>query len=265
MSLTGDLKIVWRESSYLPYIFATNDGDSNPKWDETQITESIPNTAGLISRAIFGLGSWDDLPQVEVFGKITKPNERWFFINGICTDEVTTFQTNGNYLAEIFGTQITGLWNPTHGLVADLVECVTGRTLDVSEPFTNAYATLIEQSLKKGHIVKLIGHSQGGIIVSNLIRNLARKNVSFKNLEVFTFASAADGEQAQPGLFQEHFGNSEDFVSRIGLQAPEYLPKIFWKRAGGKGHLLNRNYLNAFVAGKLCGGKSKLFSYILKK
>ena len=264
MSLKQDLKITWRESNYLPYIFSTNEGDSNSKWDETQITENIPSTLGLVSRAIFGLGSWDDFPKVEIFGEIKKQNERWFFINGICTDETTTFQTNGNYLKEIFGTQITGLWNPTHGLTADLIECITGRVFDITETFANSYATLIEQSLKKGHQVKLIAHSQGGIITSNIIKILAIKNINFKNLQVFTFASAADGEQAQPGLFQEHFGNSEDCVSRIGLQAPEYLPKIFWKRAGGKGHLLNRNYLNAFCAGKLCGGKSKLFSLIAK-
>jgi hypothetical protein len=263
MSLTTDFKIVWRESNYLPYIFATNDGDANATWDETKVLENIPNTLSLISKAIFGFTSLNNLPSIEKFGEITKKDERWFFINGISTDK-QTFELNCNYLKELFGTQITGLYNHTHGLTLDLAECITGRVFDVREPFNIAYSTIIENAIKAGYKVKLIGHSQGGIIVSNIIRTLALKNINLSNLEVFTFASAADGEQAQPNLFQEHFANSEDFVSRIGLQSKEYLPKVLWKRADGKGHLLNRNYLNAFRAGKLCGGKSKLYSYLKK-
>ena len=264
MSLTGDLKIVWRESGYLPCLFSTNDGDSNPKWDETAILESIPNTVGLVSRAILGLGSWKYKPIIEVFGEIKKPDERWFFINGICTDQKTTFQSNGNYLKEIFGTRITGLFNPTRGLAVDLAECITGRTFDINEAFTTSYAMLIENAILGGYKVKVIAHSQGGIIISNIIKLLALKHTNFANLEIFTFASAADGEQHQLGLFQEHFGNEEDFVSRVGLQSREYYPLLFWKRKGGKGHLLNKNYLNPFINKKICGGKSKLFSYIAK-
>ena len=87
----------------------------------------------------------------------------------------------------------------------------------------------------------------------------------FSNLEVYTFASAADGEQKRVGLFQEHFGNEEDFVHRIGLGAEEYKPSILWRRSGGKGHLLNIHYLNAFKEGRLCNKKSKLYSHMMVK
>lgn len=269
MSLITDLAILSREIKYLPFIFSTNDGDANTEWDETRILndfgKNIPSIAKLTLEAGFGVGNWNDCPRVEVFGEIKKDNERWFFVNGICTDFDQTFQINCKYLNYLFGTQIIGLYNPTHGITPDLVECITGRTFNINEPFNMAYSTLIEAEIKKGRKVRLIGHSQGGIIVSNIVRTLAIKKVDFRNLEVFTFASAADGEQAQIGLFQEHFGNEEDVVSRIGLQAKEYYPKIFWKRNGGKGHLLNRNYLNAFAQGEICDKKSKLYSYLVNK
>lgn len=269
MSLIKDLAILSREIKYLPFIFSTNDGDANATWDETKIlndfAKNIPSIAKLTLEAGFGVGNWTDFPRIEKFGEIKKTGERWFFINGICTDYDQTFFANGKYLSYLFGTQITGMYNPTHGVTPDLVECVTGRTFNIKEPFNIAYSTVIENAMKAGYKVKLIGHSQGGIIVSNIVRTLLLKKVDFRNLEVFTFASAADGEQSQTNLFQEHFGNEEDMVSRIGLQAKEYYPKIFWKRAGGKGHLLNRNYLNAFVQGKLCGKKSKLYSYLTVK
>lgn len=269
MSFFKDLFILNREIKYLPFIFATNDGEANNVWDETRIlndfSKNIPSIAKLTLEAGFGVGNWSDFPKIEKFGEIKKQDERWFFINGICTDYDQTFNINCKYLSYLFGTQITGMYNPTHGITPDLVECVTGRTFNVLEPFNIAYSTVIENTIKAGFKVKLIGHSQGGIIVSNIIRTLALKKVDFKNLEIFTFASAADGEQNQVDLFQEHFGNEEDMVSRIGLQAKEYYPKIFWKRAGGKGHLLNRNYLNAFVNGSFCNKKSKLYSMLSVK
>lgn len=261
MSLTTDLKILWRESSYLPYIGFTNEEDKNGPYDEVGLLSDIPSATKLAIGVLTGIGSLWQTPHFEKFGEIKKQNERWFFINGICTD-LTIFRMNGKYLTEIFGTQITGLWNPTRGLNLDLIECITGRALDINEPFTVCYASLIEDAIKSGYKVKLIGHSQGGIIVSNIIKYLSFRYVNFSNLEVFTFASAADGEQPQPGLFQEHFGNEEDFVHRIGLGAREYNPSILWRKTGGKGHLLNMHYLNAFKAGRICGKKSKLYSYV---
>lgn len=263
MGITTDLKILWREAAYLPFIASTNEEDKNGKYNETDLITSIPSASRLALGVLAGVGSWTEKPQIEKIGELTKPQERWFFINGICTD-LTVFRLNCTYLSQIFGTQITGMWNPTRGITIDLIECVAGRTFDRNENFTQTYGTLIESSLQSGHKVKLIGHSQGGIIVSNIVRYLAEKRKNFSNLEVFTFAAASDGEQPQPGLYQEHFGNEEDFVHRIGLGAPEYKPSILWRRAGGKGHLLNIHYLNAFKDGRMCGKKSKLYSYVIK-
>jgi len=263
MGVTTDLKILWREARYLPFIANTNEEDKNGPYNETGLLTNIPTSAKLVLGVLTGIGSLSETPQIERIGELKKTSERWFFVNGICTD-LTVFRLNCKYLSEIFGTQITGMWNPTRGITIDLIECATGRTFDFNEPFTMCYAGLIENALQGGHKVKLIGHSQGGIIVSNIIRYLSLKRKDFSNLEVYTFASAADGEQSRDGLFQEHFGNENDFVHRIGLGASEYKPKTLWRRNGGNGHLLNLHYLNAFKSGKFCGKKSKLFANIAK-
>lgn len=264
MGVLNDLKILWRESRYLPYIGATNKEDSNGKYDELNLLNSIPSASRLALGVLTGIGSWNEKPQIMKIGNLNKEKERWYFINGICTD-LTVLKLNTTYLSEIFGTQITAMWNPTRGIVPDLIECATGRTFDRNETFTSAYGTLIENSLQSGYKVKLIGHSQGGIIVSNMIKFMSETRKDFSNLEVYTFASAADGEQKRVSLFQEHFGNEEDFVHRIGLGAEEYKPSILWRRSGGKGHLLNIHYLNAFKEGRLCNKKSKLYSHMMVK
>jgi hypothetical protein len=134
----------------------------------------------------------------------------------------------------------------------------------LTEPITRNLSYYVEEAIHKGCNVRLIAHSQGGILVENMVKFLNLKGLPLRKLEIFTFGSASDGEVNPNGLHQEHYANEEDFVARIGLSAPEFKPKNLYVREGGKGHLLNRNYLNAFARGEF-GTEGRLYSYIHKE
>jgi hypothetical protein len=264
MGLGMDLKIVYRERKYLPKLFNTNESDlSGGKLDEAKIiTSNIPSFVRLMAQSILGVPSKRACSPIKIGGEDT-PDERWFFINGICTNK-EVLELNGKLLSQLFKRPIYCLHNPTNGINIDLVECIAGRTLDISEPITRNLAYFVEEALGKNCNVRIIAHSQGGIIVANMIKYLHIKGLPLKKLEVFTFASASDGEFEVNGLFQEHYANEEDFVARIGLQAPEFKPKNLYIRSGGQGHLLNRNYLNAFARGEF-GTEGRLYGYLKKE
>jgi hypothetical protein len=188
-------------------------------------------------------------------------NEKWYFINGICTTE-SILKMNCDYLSKIFQANVVGIYNPTSGIVNDLAECISERTFDIGDSICKFVSDEIEKALKTSSKVRVIAHSQGGIIIDNTIRYLKFKSVFLKNLEVFTFASSSDGTTESNELFQEHFANEEDYVARIGLEASEYQPENLYIRKGGKGHLLNKNYLTAFLRGDICKGKSVLYKLI---
>lgn len=264
MGLAKDLKITYRERNYLPRIFDVNESDQyGGKFDEiTSVTSSIPSILRLIAQSVAGIPTKRATPPIK-FGGEDKSDERWFFINGICTNR-DILELNGKLLSQIFRRPIYCLHNPTNGINIDLAECIGGRSLDISEPITRCLAYYVEEALGRNSNVRIIAHSQGGIIVQNMIKYLSIKGLPMKKLEVFTFASASDGEFEVNGLYQEHYANEEDFVARIGLFAPEYRPKTLFVRKGGRGHLLNRNYLNAFARGEF-GTDGKLYGYMKKE
>lgn len=85
-----------------------------------------------------------------------------------------SIQLNIDRLAKIFGRQVIGIHNDTFGLVADLLECVAQRcislsTKDVRVAFDYVKSCVADPTVKK---VVLIGHSQGGIIVSMVLDQL---------------------------------------------------------------------------------------------
>ncbi len=95
------------------------------------------------------------------------PSERWIFINGICTGS-TGLQQNIDRLSLLFGRKILGIHNESYGFITDLLECLLQRcmsynTMDVRIACEVVRDRLVDPEVKK---VVLIGHSQGGIIVS---------------------------------------------------------------------------------------------------
>ena len=264
-NIVKDGIIVARESRYVANIFLPNKLD-NSKHDETEVLMSM-NIPKFVSDALFGMGSSAVVGrEVKVKNNKVDDNSTWFFINGVCTNE-ELLEKNCQYLSKIFGRTIIGIHNPTNGIIADLFECTASRLDETKlEAVSLVAAARIIVELNTGKKVKLIAHSQGGLIARNVLRKLLSENADVKdNLEVFTFSSAASDEYPIDGVIQEHFINEHDYIARIGLGAPEYRPHKLWERKGGTGHFLNKSYLTAFARGDFCNEESKLYGYLREK
>jgi acetyl esterase/lipase len=100
-----------------------------------------------------------------------------------------------------------------------------GRTLDVDVPVVARAASLIEaQLVAKRRRVVVVGHSQGGIILSNVVHALLLRAggdpalaAALPRLEVYSFCSAADDSLGGGVVFAEHFAAQMDFVARVGV------------------------------------------------
>lgn len=213
-----------------------------------------------------------------------------FFVNGICVDE-NWLKLNCDTLSEYLKEEVVGIHNKSYGLIVDLVECILQRDLRF---YTESVMTAIEavtHALEQGRRVRLIGHSQGGIIVSLVVDYLVDYGNPklFEKLEVYTFASAADKFPSPPKPYRhipiKHYGNQFDLVSILGVLGarafyrhivyplrslyyesgdpnhdPHYFGKIFVHREAF-GHLLSTNYTFArpSVYTPLNGGTSSPF------
>lgn len=139
-------------------------------------------------------------------------------------------------LEELFRRPVTGILNRTAGPILDVGECILQRDLFVStrsvrQTYAEVKHSLLDTSMTK---VVLIGHSQGGIIVSNVIDQLLSDvgREKLRKLEIYTFASAANhlnnprevGGQATIAHL-EHYANGKDPVSRFGVLAFAPIPE----------------------------------------
>jgi len=200
------------------------------------------------------------------------PKEKWIFINGIAVGQ-TWLQSNINRIALSFGRPVTGVHNPTSGILFDLIQCLVER--DLSYPTTDVrqgFAT-VEKALYEGHDkVIIILHSQGGIEGSLILDWLYASvpGIALEKIEVYTFGNAANhfnnpqrvamvSSKEGNNLVDtdvikhiEHYGNSEDFVARWGVlhyasisvcerMKNRYEGRVFERN--GTGHLLNQHYL----------------------
>lgn len=197
--------------------------------------------------------------------KFQDQKEKWFFVNGIYTYQ------NGAKLAQtrlenLFGVPVDVLYNPTDGIFLDVIECIFGRSLHLwtnvtMRTYEQVYNALSDKDVKK---VVLIGHSQGAILVSNILFILSNKNKNssllsnkespvtdemLRKLEVYTFASPANEMNDADGLiYCEHFVNAHDAVACIGIADREInyqTNNVFFNRHR-RGHFLNQHYLCDF-------------------
>lgn len=101
------------------------------------------------------------------------PEEAWFFINGILTNDAVA-QINAAYLSDLFHRPITLIQNSTGSFFSDLVECMLGkewfRTTEAAvKAFPPIYDALKTRSKER---VVVVCHSQGTIILSVVLRLL---------------------------------------------------------------------------------------------
>jgi hypothetical protein len=147
--------------------------------------------------------------------------------NGILTDafdHATALQD----LANATGRPVIGLRNATHGAAMDLGECTTEKAGIASTP-SESLARIISQRLQAGESVDLSAHSQGAIISSSALGQVANDlkaqgmssseiQQALSNVSLTTFGGAS---QTYPdGPDYEHNLNRADYVSTpFGLGA----------------------------------------------
>jgi hypothetical protein len=123
--------------------------------------------------------------QPDEYGGVSSfPDEHWFFINGIATNQDVA-EINAAYLAHLFHRPVTVVQNATNSLPVDVYECVIGKgfTKDpdsadrktMTEPAWRATAAILEAlNADQNRRVVVIAHSQGTIIVANVLRAVAK-------------------------------------------------------------------------------------------
>lgn len=205
--------------------------------------------------------------EVPANGPPIDDNQAWFFLNGICTDR-NVLRLNGKALADLFHRRINLMHNPSDGLLLDLIECVYGRTLQIVSTLDSSVAFILEDALNRYRKVVLLVHSQGGIISTGALYQLAgrltgTRSMLLNKLEVYSFASAAT-ELDLPQVYAEHFYHTRDYVARIGVASNpgKFSGRRFHSDASG--HLLNAHYLANLRAGRFeseDGEKSRLTGY----
>ena len=145
---------------------------------------------------------------------------RVYFVNGICVDK-HWLQLNCETLEEHLKHQVNGIYNQTNGFFIDLIECFLQRNINFYTGSVLNAAAAVEADLRSGNKVMLIGHSQGGIIVSLVVDHLMNyypSLVTTTNLEVYTFASAADEFMAPAiPIVVKHYANMFDVVACLGV------------------------------------------------
>lgn len=267
--LLRDIYLITKNLPYLPGALLssmTSDKDTRDQFSEDRyFCKVIRSKLDLISELTFGDG-WTKTTKASVFdvGSQDNGDEAWFFVNGFATRRALATR-NALLMSKMLQRKITVIHNPSLGVPFDSFECIYERTFNVNCPISNELYEQVFRALTAKKKVKIIGHSQGGIIIGRALLMLkALEGVTepdfFSNLEVFTFASAADEDVQVAGSYQEHFANSDDFIARIGIIYvwPESGPLHIRKE---RGHLLNRDYLEHIPSGKFCEGKSRLYGY----
>lgn len=202
------------------------------------------------------------------------PREKWFFINGICTSPPVAI-LNGLELAKAFHRPIHLIHTPTSGVVMDLWESITARTLRKDGKLGHAAYDVVKEALNSHDRVVIVCHSQGTIVSSYIARKLL-KDKRYRHhapkLEIYCIAGVADSFRVDPHMskhfgrgvpYVEHFANGMDYFCRIGVLA--YLERtagavfVLPQRTG---HLLNDHYIPGIWRGEYCNRRSRLFKYI---
>jgi hypothetical protein len=280
-ALLRDLSLALRHAEKLRFLFTGNDGDA-PSRPEMS-TESYENVREAVDALIEIVVPRFYPVRRQPYSRgaiaseglqVPSSSEMWLFVNGVATSPAV-LKANGKELARIFQRPIHLVHNPTDSVLLDLAECILGRTFNFKTALSQYVLDIVSRALVGYSKVVLIGHSQGGIVVADVANALVRyceDRDLLKNLEIYTFASAADEMLADDLLtrksnhcvpYYEHFANGDDFVARFGvIGCKEAIAGPLFVNEDRKGHLLNAHYLESFQKGEYCGGKSRLFQYV---
>ncbi|NTW03544.1 MAG: hypothetical protein HGA19_20105 [Oscillochloris sp.] len=126
------------------------------------------------------------------------PDEAWFFINGIMTNDAVA-QLNAAYLSYLFHRPIALLQNTTCGMFADLIECALGKQWHrMTEAAVQAFPPIYDALKSHRQRVVLIAHSQGTIIAAIILQQFIELAKFMSRSDVLGGARDADQPCAGP-------------------------------------------------------------------
>ncbi|MBU8900218.1 hypothetical protein DRW03_31090 [Corallococcus sp. H22C18031201] len=190
------------------------------------------------------------LSQVPPFTPRNNPNatETAIYINGISTTkdaQAGSLQA----LADSTGMRTIGIHNATEGMVSDVLQCVKDKLDKGKNPAVDTLADTVYSELKAGRDVHVMAHSQGGLITSRALNDVARRmriedgmsqadvEKALSHVKVETFGSA--GATYPDGPQYVHYVNNRDLVpSVLGLGGS--LDPLALLRHPGKGAQVER-------------------------
>jgi hypothetical protein len=199
---------------------------------------------------------------------------KWFFLNGICTAPPMAL-LEAEELAKTFYRPIHLIHTPTYGVVWDLWDAITARTLRKDGKLSRPAFNIVRNALVSHEHVVLVCYSQGTIIASYIVRKVLKDPELRKHahkLEIYCLAGVADSlhidyaltaEHGHPVPYVEHFANGQDFFARIGVLSHYYSTSgAVFVRPEKKGHMLTDHYIPGIARGDYCQGRSRLSKYV---
>jgi hypothetical protein len=139
-------------------------------------------------------------------------------INGINTtleQQKSALQTT----ADATGAKVVGIHNATEGLAGDLKQSVTDKLNTGRNPAVESLRDVILTELREGRPVHLMAHSQGGLITSRALGEVAdqlkkeNKTALLDRIKVETFGAASGRYPDGPRYV--HYLNKKDPVSNL--------------------------------------------------
>ncbi|MEW6732928.1 MAG: hypothetical protein AB1489_16500 [Acidobacteriota bacterium] len=177
-----------------------------------------------------------------------EPTETLIYVNGIRTSkegQAGSLQA----IADKTGSAVIGIHNATENTFKDLLQSL-GDKVDIGRnPAVDSVADAVYDSIKKGQTIHILGHSQGGLIVSRAIDDVRKRlliedglsksavNQLLNNVKIETFGAAAASYPDGPQYV--HYVNRVDPVPALFGLGP--FKKLFTgDRNAGKGAVVNR-------------------------
>ena len=182
------------------------------------------------------------------------------YVNGILTNEILLNQ-NKKLLNQLFKKPINCIHNNTDSVIMDLIECTIGKcTNDLTE---SSYLTLrilscklLDKNINK---IIIISHSQGTIIIGQVIRNLCNFGLDkveyLKKIEIYCFANCCSKmEYVRDNLpYMEHFANEHDVIAKMGCNHDKDISELIkidgitFIKENKYGHMFNSHYIDNFT------------------
>ncbi len=280
-SVARDLGLVARNARSLPWIVfpLRSDEEARPEFDPKsyqsrwEYVSVVGQVLLPVQRESASEGTRVVLPPNYVWPASGKQS-KWFFLNGICTAPAMAL-LEAEELAKAFYRPIHLIHTPTYGVVWDLWDAITARTLRKDGKLARPAFNIVKNALLTHEHVVLLSYSQGTIISSYIVRKILKDpelRQHAHKLEIYCLAGVADSlhidypltaEHGHPVPYVEHFANGQDFFARIGVLSHYYATSgAVFVQPEKRGHMLTDHYIPGIRRGDYCQGRSRLSKYV---